>query len=52
MKLIYSLEDDKSISDIIYQTLTKTGYKVKCFYDAQTFLKLLMNISLIWFYLT
>ncbi len=39
MKLIYSLEDDKSISDIIYQTLTKTGYKVKCFYDAQTFFK-------------
>lgn len=37
MKLIYSLEDDKSISDIIYQTLTKTGYNVKCFYDAQSF---------------
>lgn len=39
MKLIYSLEDDKSISDIIFQTLTKTGYHVKCFYDATSFFK-------------
>lgn len=39
MKLIYALEDDKGISDIIYQTLTKTGYHVKCFYDATSFFK-------------
>lgn len=35
--LIYSVEDDKDIALIINKTLSKQGYQVKTFYDAQSF---------------
>lgn len=35
--LIYSVEDDKDISNLINLTLTKQGYEVKSFYDGKTF---------------
>lgn len=35
--LIYSIEDDKDIAQIINKTLTKQGYKVETFYDGTSF---------------
>lgn len=35
--LIYSIEDDKDIAQIINKTLSKQGYEVKTFYDGKSF---------------
>ena len=37
--LIYSIEDDKDISLIINKTLSKQGYEIKSFYNANDFYK-------------
>lgn len=37
--LIYSIEDDKDISNLINITLTKQGYEVVSFYDGESFFK-------------
>lgn len=39
MFLIFSVEDDKNIAQIINATLSKQGYEVKTFYDGTTFLE-------------
>lgn len=37
--LIYSVEDDNEISELIQIALTKFGFNVKCFLDGESFLK-------------
>ena len=37
--LIYSIEDDREISDILKIALTKFNFSVKCFEDGESFLK-------------
>lgn len=39
--LIYSVEDDKDISNLINITLSKQGYQVTSFYDGKSFIKAL-----------
>ena len=41
--LIYSVEDDKDISNLINVTLSKQGYKVVSFYDGYSFFNALEN---------
>lgn len=44
-KLIYSVEDDKDIALIINRALTKTGYNVKTFYNAQDFFNVFYDLK-------
>lgn len=48
--LIYSIEDDIDIANIINLTLTKQGYEVESFSDGESFSKDLMNKNQTWFY--
>ena len=43
MFLIFSVEDDKNIAQIINATLSKQGYEVVTFYDGNSFLEELKN---------
>ena len=38
-RLIYSVEDDQNISFVINKTLTNSGFKVKSFFDGESFFK-------------
>ena len=42
-RLIYSVEDDQNISFVINKTLTNSGFKVKSFFDGESFFKGLEN---------